>query len=100
MRYLIGFLRFWRDFLIGDDVWGALIGIAGFVLTWFLVRAGIVAWWLLPVTVVASVAFSVWRKVREARARAQAQAEEAQAPAGPRAQRDAAQRQEDQGKAA
>ncbi len=70
MSLLIAFLRFWQKFLIGDDVWGALIGIAGFVVTWVLVRAGIVAWWLLPVAVVSSVAFSLWRKVRAAKAKA------------------------------
>ena len=64
MRYVIGFLKFWQKFLIGDDLWGALIAIAGFAGTWALVRAGVVAWWLLPVVVIVSTAFSVWRKVR------------------------------------
>jgi hypothetical protein len=46
------FLRFWSDFLIGDD-WTIALGVVLTVaVTAVLARAGIAAWWLPPIGVV------------------------------------------------
>jgi hypothetical protein len=57
-------LRFWWDFLVGDD-WRVAVGIAvafGFsaVLAWM----GIAAWWVLPLAAVAVLAESLRRATR------------------------------------
>jgi hypothetical protein len=58
---LLGFLRFWYHFVIGDD-WTVAAAVAlGLVATWALVRAGVTAWWLLPLVVVLSTAVSLQR---------------------------------------
>jgi hypothetical protein len=55
---------FWYDFVIGDD-WllaaGVVLGLAG---TWLLSRAGLAAWWLLPVAVAALLPASLWKATR------------------------------------
>ena len=58
------FLGFWRNFLIGDDWWKALIAIVGFVLTYALRRSQVFAWWVLPVLVILSVTHSLQHRVR------------------------------------
>jgi hypothetical protein len=48
LRALVAFVRFWVDFIVGDDWTVALavgLALAG---TWALVTAGKPAWWLLP----------------------------------------------------
>lgn len=66
MGYLLGFLRFWYDFIVGDD-WSVAAGVvAALALTVFLARHDIVAWWLLPVVVVVLLAVSLWRVARHA----------------------------------
>lgn len=56
-----GFLRFWYHFVIGDD-WTAAAAVAlGFAGTWVLLRAGVAAWWVLPVVVVAITAVGLRR---------------------------------------
>jgi hypothetical protein len=61
------FVLFWVDYIVGDD-WtvAAVIGVA-LLATWGLVQAGIHAWWLLPVAVVAAAAESLHRAVRRER---------------------------------
>jgi hypothetical protein len=55
---------FWYDFVIGDD-WllaaGVVLGLAG---TRLLSRAGLAAWWLLPVAVAALLPASLWKATR------------------------------------
>jgi hypothetical protein len=64
MRYMIGFLKFWYDFIIGDD-WTIAVSIAvALVLTCLLVRSNVQAWWLLPVAAVLTLGVSVWRAAR------------------------------------
>ncbi len=65
MRRLRAFGLFVYDFVIGDD-WrvaaGVAVGLAG---TYLLAHeAGIAAWWLVPVLVVALLPVSLWRAVR------------------------------------
>jgi hypothetical protein len=64
MNFLRAFFRFWRDFIIGDD-WRIAAGLAfGLLVTWLVARAGVPAWWLLPVAVLGVLLLAVWRAVR------------------------------------
>lgn len=60
--WIAGFGRFWYSFIIGDDWTVAAAVLVGSLGTWALVSASISAWWLLPLVVVASTTWSVWRK--------------------------------------
>ena len=61
MRYVVGFLRFWYDFVVGDD-WRIALSVAVAIgLTAVLVSWGITAWWLMPIAVVAILLSSLWR---------------------------------------
>jgi membrane protein implicated in regulation of membrane protease activity len=64
MRSLKAFLLFWYDFIIGDD-WVIAVGVVfALIGTHRLVRAGVNAWWLMPVVVAALLALSLWRLTR------------------------------------
>lgn len=55
------FLRFWYDFVVGDD-WTIAVGVViALAATTLLVAAGIPAWWLLPVAVVILLGWSLRR---------------------------------------
>ncbi len=62
-RWLRSFGAFWYDFVIGDD-WvvaaGVVVGLAG---TYGLGKAGVTAWWLLPVVLVVLLPVSLRRAV-------------------------------------
>jgi len=65
MSWIKRFAAFWYDFLVGDD-WrlaiGVILGLAG---VGGLARAGHHSdWWLLPVVVVATLAFSLRHATR------------------------------------
>jgi hypothetical protein len=63
MRYLVGFLRFWYEFVVGDD-WRIALSVAAAIgLTAALVSWGISAWWLMPIAVVAILLSSLRRAV-------------------------------------
>ena len=58
------FLRFWWDFVVGDD-WRAALGIAIAIgLAAGLVAAGVDAWWLIPIGVVAVLYTSLARETK------------------------------------
>jgi hypothetical protein len=59
-----GLLRFLYDFVVGDDWTLAVVVAGGIVAAWLIDRAGIAAWWALPVAVVAGLAASVARAAR------------------------------------
>jgi len=61
IKAIRSFFGFWYGFIVGDD-WtvAAAIGLA-LLITGELNQRGIVAWWLLPLTVVAATAASLWR---------------------------------------
>jgi hypothetical protein len=62
----LGFLRFWWDFVVGDD-WRAAAGIAlGLGIAAALVAAGVDAWWLIPAAVAAVLYVSLRRETRKA----------------------------------
>ena len=63
MRYVVGFLRFWYDFIVGDD-WRIALSVAAAIgLTAVLVSWGISAWWLMPIAVVAIMLSSLRRAI-------------------------------------
>lgn len=47
------------DFVVGDDVWTAVVVVLAVAATAVVVRAGLDAWWLLPVAVPLAVLRSV-----------------------------------------
>ena len=59
LRWLTGFARFWYEFIIGDDWTIAATVTAALIATWLLHRAGLDAWWLLPLAVVINVGLSL-----------------------------------------
>lgn len=61
MRYLVGFGRFWYEFIVGDDWTVALGVVVALALTAAVVQAGIVAWWLLPIAVAVLLVASLRR---------------------------------------
>jgi hypothetical protein len=66
MNHVIAFLRFWYEFVVGDD-WRVACGIvAGIALTAVLAAAGVAAWWLLPLAVVGTLFGSLRRAARGA----------------------------------
>ena len=64
MRYLVAFLRFWWDFVVGDD-WRIAVGVvAALALTVLLTHHDVNAWWLMPLAVVAILLSSLRRVAR------------------------------------
>ena len=61
MRRLRAFGAFWYDFVIGDDWRGAAVVAAAIAATAALVAAGGNAWWLLPVSALAALGWSLRR---------------------------------------
>ena len=62
-RWARAFIRFWVDYVVGDDwTFAAAIG-AALLATWGFERAGIPAWWLLPLAVLGACARSLHRAV-------------------------------------
>jgi hypothetical protein len=58
-----GLLAVW-EFVVGDD-WRTAVGVVlALALTAAIARAGVSAWWLVPVAVVALLALSIWRTMR------------------------------------
>jgi hypothetical protein len=56
------FLRFWWEFVVGDD-WRAALGIAiALALAAALVAAGVNAWWLIPIAVALVLGISLRRE--------------------------------------
>jgi len=61
MRWIKGFARFWYDFIVGDD-WMVAAGVViALAVTALVAHAGLPAWWLMPVAVVALLSISLWR---------------------------------------
>ncbi len=64
MKYVVGFGRFWYDFIVGDSVVLAIGGLAVLLLGFLLVRASedVLAEVLLPLVVIATVIASLPRR--------------------------------------
>jgi hypothetical protein len=64
MKYVRGFVRFWYDFIVGDD-WRVAAGVVvGFAVTAALAHAGVAAWWIVPLVVVSLLSLSLWTVAR------------------------------------
>jgi hypothetical protein len=65
MSHVRSFLRFWWNFVVGDD-WRVAAGVALAIgLTKLLTHDGVNAWWLLPPAVVLLLAGSLRRAIRD-----------------------------------
>jgi hypothetical protein len=64
MRRLRAVAKFLYGFLIGDDVWIAVVVAVALGLTAVLAGAGVAAWWILPLAVVAVLSISLHRATR------------------------------------
>jgi hypothetical protein len=65
MRHIIAFLRFWYDFIIGDDWTIAASMVVSVLATFWLNHSNIAAWWLLPIAAILTLGFSLWRNTRQ-----------------------------------
>jgi hypothetical protein len=61
---LRSFLKFWYDFIVGDDWRVAAAVVVGLALTYALSRSSIAAWWVLPVAIGVFLPVSLWRATR------------------------------------
>jgi hypothetical protein len=61
MAFIQRFVRFWYDFIVGDDPVIAVGVIIAMALTFLLTANDINAWWLLLIGVFAPLASSVFR---------------------------------------
>lgn len=59
---VVGFFRFWYDFIIGDD-WLIAVVIAATLILLLLVKQSSL-WWLLPLIVIAALGVSLVRATR------------------------------------
>jgi hypothetical protein len=64
-RWTRAFVTFWIDFIVGDDWTVAAVIAVALLATWGLVEAGIAAWWLLPLAVLAGTVRSLRSAVRD-----------------------------------
>jgi len=64
MSYIGAFLRFWYEFIVGDDWLVAAGVIVAIALTALLATTSIPAWWVMPVAVVALLLGSLRRALR------------------------------------
>jgi hypothetical protein len=66
MKYVLAFLRFWYQFIVGDD-WRVAAGIGvAIALAAVLADLGMSSWWVVPAAVVVSVYRSLRRATRSA----------------------------------
>jgi hypothetical protein len=67
LSWIVGFGRFWYHFIIGDD-WTVAAAVAlALILSAVLNANHIVAWWLVPLTVVVMLLVSLRRASRLSR---------------------------------
>ena len=61
---VIALLRFWYDFVVGDD-WRVALGVvAALALTYALSTTSIPPWWIVPAAVGILLPLSLWRAAR------------------------------------
>jgi hypothetical protein len=64
VSHVVGFFRFWYDFIVGDD-WRIAAGVVAAIgLTALIAHRGTNAWWLLLIWVIAVLVVSVRRGAR------------------------------------
>jgi hypothetical protein len=59
--WVVGFGKFWYDFIIGDDWTVAVSVLIGLIVTGVLNSNHVVSWWLMPIIVVVMTGTSVRR---------------------------------------
>jgi hypothetical protein len=65
IEWLKSFAAFWYDFVVGDD-WRVALGVvAALGVTYGVAKAGVPAWWVLPVAVVILLPVSLLRATRK-----------------------------------
>jgi len=65
MTHLRNFLRFWYDFIVGDD-WVIAAGVViALIVTGLLAQRGLNAWWVMPAAVAVLLAVSIGREARK-----------------------------------
>ena len=67
MKYVVAFLRFWYEFVVGDDWRVAVSIVVAIGLTAALVSWGVNAWWVMPIAVVLALYASLRRATAMAR---------------------------------
>ena len=64
MKPIVAFLRFWYDFIVGDD-WRVAAGIGvALAMTALLAGGDVAAWWVMPVAVILVTWLSLRRAIR------------------------------------
>jgi hypothetical protein len=63
-RQLRAFGAFWWDFVVGDDPLIALVVVGALTGTALLAHHHVAAWWLVPLTAIATLCLSTWREAR------------------------------------
>ncbi len=66
MKWLVGFGRFWWDFVIGDDWLAAVLVAIAIAVTAAVAHDGVTAWWLMPVAALLVLWLSLRRAIRSA----------------------------------
>jgi phosphate/sulfate permease len=67
VRYVLAFLRFWYDFVVGDD-WRIAVGVVvALSVTAVVADTDVPAWWVMPVAVIAILIGSLRRATRPSR---------------------------------
>ena len=65
MKFIVAFVRFWYDFVVGDD-WQVAVGVLIAIgVTAALARGDIASWWLMPLAVMSLLSYSLWRATRD-----------------------------------
>ena len=67
VRWIRAFVDFWVDFVVGDDWAVAAVVAVALLATWGLHRAGVGAWWLVPIAAIGATAVSIRRAARAQR---------------------------------
>ena len=62
MKWLVGFGRFWWDFVVGDDWLAAVLVAIAIGATAAIAHDDVTAWWLMPVAAL----FVLWLSLRRA----------------------------------
>ena len=62
MKWLVGFGRFWWDFVVGDDWLAAVLVAIAIGATAAVAHDGVTAWWLMPV----AAPLVLWLSLRRA----------------------------------
>ena len=75
VSWLVGFVKFWYGFIIGDD-WTMAAAVAiGLAVTALLESHGVGIWWLVPAIVIVVVGLDLERASRRVRVRPAAHSE-------------------------